>query len=168
VSAERREEETGNAADGSKAENVEMFTIASAPWRSITGVTRRAILTTLSEFASDGELLFSASFPPEAESYRAFRSPWSGQPDDDPALTAELEPDGDMTLYASWNGAIEVTTWEVLAGPDPEDLEPVASVPRKGFEIVITVDVSKAYVRVRAKNSSGRVLGTSKAVKPRD
>ena len=34
----------------------------------------------LSEFGRDGELLFDARFPPEVESYRAFRFPWSGQP----------------------------------------------------------------------------------------
>jgi hypothetical protein len=122
----------------------------------------------LSEFASDGELLLSANFPPEAESYRAFRFPWSGQPDDDPALAVASDPEDVATLYASWNGATEVATWEVLAGPNPEELEVVASVPRKGFETAITVDVSEAYVGVRAKNGSGRVLGTSKVVEPRD
>ncbi len=122
----------------------------------------------LSEFASDGELLFSASFPPEAESYRAFRFPWSGQPDDDPALAVESKPEGEVTLYASWNGATEVARWQVLAGPNPEELEVVASVPRKGFETAITVGTSEAYVGVRAKNGSGRVLGTSKVVEPRD
>src|SRR5215217_1769024 len=40
----------------------------------------------LSEYSRDGDLLFNASFPPEVESYRAFRFPWSGQPDEDPAL----------------------------------------------------------------------------------
>ncbi|MDP8949461.1 MAG: arylsulfotransferase family protein, partial [Actinomycetota bacterium] len=122
----------------------------------------------LSEFASDGELLLSANFPPEAESYRAFRFPWSGQPDDRPALAAESEPEGKVTLYASWNGATEVATWEVLAGPNLDELEVVASVPRKGFESAITLETTEAYVGVRAKNSSGRVLGTSKAVAPSD
>jgi arylsulfotransferase ASST len=123
----------------------------------------------LSEFASDGELLLSASFPPEAESYRAFRFPWSGQPDDDPAVVADRAASEEkVTLYASWNGATEVATWEVLAGPNPDELEVVASVPRKGFETAITVETPEAYVGVRAKNGSGRVLGTSKAVEPRD
>jgi hypothetical protein len=40
--------------------------------------------------------------------------------------------------------------------------------PRKGFETVITVETTEAYVGVRAKNGSGRVLGTSKAVEPID
>ncbi|MBA3390406.1 MAG: arylsulfotransferase family protein, partial [Rubrobacter sp.] len=34
----------------------------------------------LSEFSKEGELLFDANFPPEAESYRAFRFEWIGRP----------------------------------------------------------------------------------------
>ncbi|MBA3790084.1 MAG: arylsulfotransferase family protein, partial [Rubrobacter sp.] len=33
-----------------------------------------------SEFSKEGELLFDANFPPEAESYRAFRFEWIGRP----------------------------------------------------------------------------------------
>jgi outer membrane protein assembly factor BamB len=122
----------------------------------------------LSEFGSEGELLFSANFPTETESYRAFRSPWSGQPDDDPAVAAEAGPGEEVTLYASWNGATEVATWEVLAGPSPDALKPVAPAPRKGFETAITLETTEAYFGVQAKSGSGRVLGTSPAVKPRD
>jgi hypothetical protein len=43
----RRTEDTGNVRLGSKALNVVMFTMAPPPWRSITGVTRRAMRTTL-------------------------------------------------------------------------------------------------------------------------
>ena len=66
-----------------------------------------------------------------------------------------------MTLCASWHWAKEFAIWQVLAGPNPEELETVASAP-KGFETAITVDVSEAYVGVRAKNSSGRVSDTPK------
>ena len=121
-----------------------------------------------SEFSHDGRLLFDASFPPELESYRAFRFPWKGYPQNDPAVTAELGPDDEMTLYASWNGATEVATWEVLVGPSPDRLKPTGSAPRKGFETAITVHTEEPYVGVRAKHRSGTVLGVSKAVKPRN
>jgi Arylsulfotransferase (ASST) len=120
----------------------------------------------LSEFSSDGELLFSASFPAQSESYRAFRFPWSGEPDGEPAVAAEAGPEDEITLYASWNGATEVADWEVLAGPGPERLEAAGSVPRKGFETAIKVKTAEPYVGVRAKDTSGKVLGTAKAVKP--
>jgi hypothetical protein len=119
----------------------------------------------LSEFSSDGELLFSVSFPAESESYRAIRFPWSGEPDGDPTLAAEAGPDDEATLYASWNGATEVADWEVLAGPGPDRLEAAGSVPRKGFETAIKVNTTEPYVGVRAKGTSGKVLGTAKAVK---
>jgi hypothetical protein len=118
-----------------------------------------------SEFNSDGELLFSANFPPEVESYRAFRLPWSGHPSDDPVVVAEARPDGEVTLNASWNGATEVATWQVLAGPSPDRLRPVGSVPRDGFETAIAVRTNEPYISVQARHSSGRVLGTARAIK---
>jgi Arylsulfotransferase (ASST) len=119
-----------------------------------------------SEISSNGELLFNARFPPKVESYRAFRFPWKGQPSDDPAMVAERGSDDKATLYASWNGATEVATWEVLAGPGPERLKPVGSVPRYDFETAITVGTAERYVGVQAKDSSGRVLGTSRSTGP--
>jgi hypothetical protein len=122
-----------------------------------------------SEFGSDGDLLFDASFPPLVESYRAFRFPWSGCPSEAPALVAELGPKGErVTLYASWNGATEVAAWRVLAGPSPAKLRPVgSSALREGFETAITVRTAEPYVGVEARDRSDRVLGTSRAVMPR-
>jgi hypothetical protein len=119
-----------------------------------------------SEFSRDGKLLFDASFPSELESYRAFRFPWKGQPQDAPAIVAESGPEDKVTLYVSWNGATEVDTWEVLAGAGPDWLEPVGSAPRKGFETALTLQTDEPYVAVKAKDSSGQVLGTSKTLKP--
>ena len=119
-----------------------------------------------SEFDADGKLLFSAAFPTESESYRAFRLQWSGQPTDDPAMAVESGPEDEVTLYASWNGATEVTTWQVLAGSAPDQLEVLASAPRQGFETVITVHTTEPYVSLMAVNSSGKVLGTTNAIKP--
>jgi hypothetical protein len=119
----------------------------------------------LSEFGPGGELLFDARFPVEGESYRAFRFPWTGRPQDEPSVAVETGADEEVTLYASWNGATEVAEWEVLAGPDPEGLEPVGSAPRKGFETAVRVKTGESYAGVRAKDASGTTLGTAKAVK---
>jgi hypothetical protein len=120
-----------------------------------------------SEFNKDGELLFDASLPPKSNTYRAFRFPWSGHPSDDPAAAAERTSEDEVKVYASWNGATEVATWEVLAGPGPDRTRPFGSVPRDGFETALKVHTAEPYVAVQAKNSSGRLLGTSKALKPR-
>ncbi|MBA3492146.1 MAG: aryl-sulfate sulfotransferase [Rubrobacteraceae bacterium] len=119
-----------------------------------------------SEFSRDGELLFDASFPSQVESYRAFRFPWKGLPEDRPAVVAESGSGEEVTLYVSWNGATEVDTWQVLAGGDPGKLEPAGSAPRKGFETAVTLDTKEPYLAARAKDSSGRILGSSEAVKP--
>ena len=119
-----------------------------------------------SEFGPDGKLLYDASFPSQVESYRAFRFPWKGQPEDRPAVVAEAGPEDRVTIYVSWNGATEVDTWQVLSGGDPDKLEPAGSAPRKGFETAVTLYTSEPYVAVEAKDGSGRVLGISEVVEP--
>ena len=119
----------------------------------------------LSEFSCDGELLLNARFPPGGASYRAFRFPWSGHPIEDPAVAVEQGTADKVKLYASWNGATEVESWEVLAGSRPGQLQSLGSVPRIGFETVMLVQTSHSYFAVRAKEHSGRVLGTSASVK---
>src|SRR5919107_2314911 len=79
----------------------------------------------ISDFSYEGEILFEARFPPDGESYRAYRFPWSGHSTDEPAVAVEQGSDDKLKLYASWNGATEVATWEVLAGPRPGRLESV-------------------------------------------
>ena len=122
----------------------------------------------MSEFDRAGELLFNADFPTEGESYRAFRFPWTGRPQGEPAVAVEAGPGEEVTLYASWNGAMEVAGWEVLVGPDSESLKPVGSALRKGFETAVTTKTGEAYVAVRAKDGSGKTLGTTRARKVED
>jgi hypothetical protein len=118
----------------------------------------------LSEHERDGALLFEARFPDSVESYRAFRSPWKGTPQGNPDVALETGRDDRVTLYASWNGATEVASWEVLAGPGPDGLKSLGSAPRKGFETAISFATDEPYVAVRAKDRSGRNLGASEAV----
>ena len=120
----------------------------------------------VSEHDPEGDLLFEARFPEEVESYRAFRSPWLGRPRRRPDLALEADSGDDVTAYASWNGATEVATWEVLAGRDPDSLEPVAEAPSKGFETVIRTRTGQPYVAVRAKDGAGEEIGVSEAIQP--
>jgi hypothetical protein len=118
-----------------------------------------------SEFSKDGELLFDAALPPPNGSYRYFRFPWSGHPTDRPAAVAERANEDELEVYASWNGATEVSSWEVLAGPRPDQIEPLGSVPRNGFETALSVQSPHPYVAVQAKDRSGRVLDTTEPMK---
>jgi Arylsulfotransferase (ASST) len=118
-----------------------------------------------SEFGKDGELLFDAAIPPPNRSYRYLRFPWSGHPTDRPAAVAERASEEEVEVYASWNGATEVSSWEVLAGPRPGQIEPLGSLPRNGFETALSVRTPHPYVAVQAKDRSGRVLGTTEPMK---
>jgi hypothetical protein len=74
------------------------------------------------------------------------------------------------TAYASWNGATEVASWQVLAGSSPSTLKPAASAARTGFETAIPLPAvaGGGYVEVQALNGAGAVIGTSAAVKVSD
>ncbi len=119
----------------------------------------------LSEFSREGRLLFAARFPAEVESYRAYRSPWTGRPDEKPAIAAEAGDGDEATVYASWNGATEVAEWQVLAGPNSDRLKSVGSVAREGFETAIVVNTTEPYVAVQGRDSSSEVLGVSETIR---
>ena len=119
----------------------------------------------ISEFSEDGEMLFDATLLRKNESYRAFRFSWSARPSDQPAAVAERVSEEEVRVYASWNGAAEVATWEILAARHQGRLKSLGQVPRNGFETAMVVRTSDPYVAVRAKDSSGRALGTSKVLK---
>lgn len=123
----------------------------------------------ISEFSSSGALLFDASLPFGDDTYRAYRVPWVGTPD--PATTppslAGTGSNGSYTLFASWNGATEVASWQVLAGPSAGSLGKVgAPVARAGFETALPVQTNQSLVAVQALNSAGQPLGTSAAIAP--
>lgn len=117
-----------------------------------------------SEYDPEGELIFNGRFPRGGTSYRAYRFPWTGEPSVPPDVAVEAVSGGDVTVYASWNGATGVATWEALAGPSVDALEPVGSAPREGFETAITMQSEGPYFAVRALDAAGDVLGTSEAV----
>jgi Arylsulfotransferase (ASST) len=118
-----------------------------------------------SEFSAGGQLLFDAHMHGSYESYRAYRFPWTGTPTGAPAIAA-LAPSasGPVTVYASWNGDTRTASWRVLAGPSPQQLAPVASAARAGFETAIGTPGPERYVAVQALNGSGAVLGTSRTI----
>ncbi len=120
----------------------------------------------LTEFSPSGQILFDAHLPRPGQSYRAFRFPWSGTPSSSPAAAVRSSAGGGQTVYASWNGATAVESWQVLAGASRGALAPVTTAKRTGFETPIPLRSSARYVAVRALGRSGTVLGTSAVVKP--
>ena len=119
-----------------------------------------------SEYASDGTLVADAHFVARTSSYRAFRMPWHGHPHEKPAIALRSDPaTGKQTVYASWNGATEVRSWRVHAGPDRRDLPAVGVAQRRGFETAIPLGRASGHVAVSALDAAGNVLARSRALR---
>ena len=117
-----------------------------------------------SEFSSDGQLLFDADFSGSIQSYRCFRYPWVAKPLEKPALALDPVSNGRVTVYASWNGATEVASWQVLGGTDASSLAPLGTFPRTDFETTFSVTPNGSLLAVRALDANQAVLGSSSAV----
>ena len=100
-----------------------------------------------SEFSASGQLLLDGHMHGSYESYRTYRFPWVGTPSTAPAIAAVRQPTAAVTVYASWNGATQVTSWRVLAGPSPTQLAPVATAADGGFETAIATPGARALRR---------------------
>jgi hypothetical protein len=124
----------------------------------------------LSEVNPAGQVLFNAHLPPDWESYRTYAQPWSGQPAEPPAVSVARSTGAPSrsTVYTSWNGATNVAGWQVLAGPTPATLAPVAPVaPKTGFETAIAIPAPATghYLAVQALDGAGAVIGVSATIK---
>jgi hypothetical protein len=118
-----------------------------------------------SEFTAGGQLLYDAHMHGSYQSYRTYRFQWTGAPSEPPAIAASTAGSGGpVTVYASWNGDTRTASWRVLAGPSAQQLAPVASAARNGFETAITTPGPEPYVAVQALDAGGEVLGTSRTI----
>ena len=118
----------------------------------------------ISVFNATGSLLFDAHLPPSYENYRAYWSPWVGAPTTPPVIAVRPQTHGHGALvYASWNGATQVSAWRVLTGTRTASLQAAATVARSGFETTIPLSAAAPIVEAQALNAEGQVLGTSAA-----
>ncbi len=113
----------------------------------------------VTEFTRSGDIAFDASLPRGGQSYRAFRFPWVGRPTDRPALAVRA-----ARLYASWNGATEVASWQLLEGASASDMRRTQTVPRTGFETPLTLTAQTRSAAVIALDRAGASLGSSTTV----
>jgi hypothetical protein len=115
-----------------------------------------------SEFSKTGRLLLDAVFPTPDLTYRVVVSNWVGKPFFPPSGAARNNG-SKATVYASWDGATQVTRWRVLAGASATHLATVATQAKNGFETAIRLSKKYSAYKVQALDSRGHVLGTSKA-----
>ena len=121
-------------------------------------------LPNFTEYDSSGHVLLNGTLGKNVQSFRTYLQPWSGQPMSPPSVAARAGASGTVTVAASWNGATNVASWQVLAGSSQAALTQVASVAKAGFQTTIAVPSAGPYVQVQALNAAGSVIGTSAAV----
>ncbi|MGP3970379.1 arylsulfotransferase family protein [Streptomyces sp. 6N223] len=115
---------------------------------------------------SGTEPVFEASFPQGTFTYRAERATdWAATPAAPPdvAVGEAAGGDGSREVAMSWNGATEVESWRIEAGPSAGELDVLETVDRTGFETRAEVDApdgAEVY-RVSALDADGRVLGSA-------
>jgi hypothetical protein len=115
------------------------------------------------EFARDGTIRLDAHLPAGGQTYRALRFPWTGRPLDRPRVV--LRPtSGGSYLYASWNGATEVTAWQLHTGTSASTLRRAATIPRRGFETAMPIRRGVRHAQVVAVDDRGKELGRSNAI----
>jgi hypothetical protein len=114
------------------------------------------------EFDRSGRQIFDGHFIGGTSSYRAYEHAWHAQPSTRPAVALSPIGGGETAVYASWNGATDVSQWRVLAGDKPTSLMQVAAAPRSGFETSLYLHTEYGYFAVEAISSSGRVLAQSR------
>jgi hypothetical protein len=117
------------------------------------------------EFASNGTVLFQAQLPRRGTSYRAYRLPWKGTPATPPDIALVSAASGTLDVYASWNGATEVSSWRVIGWDDVHHTSQLASAPLSNFETMIPVHSGYSWYAIQAMGPSGKVLATSSAAK---
>jgi hypothetical protein len=119
----------------------------------------------VTEFSPAGEVRYDASFVDGGFSYRAFRKSWKASPTARPNIAASGNTDGSTDLYASWNGATEVSHWRFLGGAARNALRPLGTVPRAGFETSLHLAKVPIYVAAAALRADGHTLGTSRTIR---
>ena len=116
-----------------------------------------------SEYSRSGQRLLDGVFPGPDMSYRANQvRHWVGLPLTRPSAVAR-QSDGTTRVYVSWNGATQVRSWRVLAGPGSGTLHAVATARKGGFQTAIGVPSGARVFQVQALSAQGTVIGTSKA-----
>lgn len=109
-------------------------------------------------------LLYDAQMPSPNFSYRAYKNSWVGRPCNPPSIAIQSN-NGQILVYASWNGSTETREWQLLAGCKPKNLMLVLTRAKSGFETTLSTRDLGPYFQVRALDARGRVIGKSKIVK---
>jgi hypothetical protein len=122
-------------------------------------------LPNFTEFDSSGGVVLDGTLGPNVQNFKTTLSPWRGQPRTPPSLVASRAAGGAVTVAVSWNGATDVASWRLLAGPSARAMAPVATAAKTGFQTTITARSAGRYTAVQALDPGGAVIGVSAVVR---
>lgn len=116
----------------------------------------------MSEFDSSGVSVFEARF--SDNSYRAFKGKWSASPLETIAISAQgFEANGSTALAVSWNGATDVSSYDLYGGNSSHSLARITNLNKTSFEDKYLADSLYKFVKVEALAINGSVLGNNTA-----
>lgn len=112
----------------------------------------------IKEYGPEGDVRLTLGFGVgnSVASYRAFRQTWKATPAADPVVVAK-----DGKAYMSWNGATDVTSWQVYAGDSETTLTPVGTPPKSGFETIFELPPRSNFVQVSAYGGNNALRNSS-------
>ncbi len=97
------------------------------------------------EVLPGGGIALEGSFDGEYISYRVVRSVWHGFPTWAPIL-AESAANNEVQLFFSWNGATDISAYQVLGGSTDQPTTLLTTQPKTGFEETVTLTGDQAGV----------------------
>jgi len=127
-----------------------------------------------SEHSADGTVLMEASFyTDKIGSYRNYKFPFVGRPLTTPDVASmaylqdeDRRDDPRTKVYVSWNGDTEVRTWQLYGSMDnPNELLPIESAKRDGFETSFQHSAYLKYVQLEGLDESGTILTKTGMIK---
>lgn len=120
----------------------------------------------MTEVTPDDRTVFELSFDRPYVSYRAFRFPWQGFPDTQPALAYKI--DGNLLTFGySWNGATEVTGYRLYGGDSQQSLALIEEKAKTDFEtqsVLAYVPDGECYFQVVAVDKNYNEMARSKII----
>jgi len=124
------------------------------------------VIGSMTEIDPNNNVILEITFDQPYVIYRAFRYQWQGSPDTLPDLAFNNDSSG-LTLGYSWNGATEVSSYQLYGGSTPQSLSLIDQKAKAGFETQTHLDAVPAgmcYFQVAAMDYNGKEMARSAVI----
>ena len=122
----------------------------------------------IKEFDGSNDVVMTAAFGNHnnngVKGYRSYRYAWTGTPFYAPKVVARISS-GTTDVYMSWNGATDITGWNIYTADTKAGLKKLTTVSRTGFETHAHFKNKRKFLQVEAVRS-GVAVRKSAIIKP--